>query len=472
MKPHFRPTLIALAVSATLGLSACVDGGDSTTSASGDGEVVTTGVITGFGSVFVNGVEFETNGAQIVVDGVPLDESHLKVGMVVTLEGSVNADGSTGQALAIRFADEVEGIVQQNDVAASNTLTIMGQTVHVDVDTVFESFDQTQLGPADIQPGNIVEVSGFADGQGNIYATRIEVKKAQKDPDDEIELKGLVKNLDTSATTFQIGNQTIDYSAANLDFTLKDGQVVEVKSRDGFDGNGTLLASEIELEDEDGKRLEAEAGAELEIEGVITALVDPQNGRIEVNGQPVQLALDDTGLDLTNLQAGMRIKVEGRVDENGVLVVEELKRKPKAELEIAAQVEAVDVAAGTLTLLGQTIRVTPETIKKDESQRGERYFDLADLAQGDWLELKLAQDENGALVAIKLEREDAEPDATPKIEGKIDQVGNGTIEVGGIPLDLGALSNPPSLMAGDEVEMTVSLSSDGTIMVQTMELDD
>ncbi len=475
-KKIHRLGIVALAVSAALGLSACNDTANDTSTSTTS--ATTSGVITGFGSVFVNGVEYETGNAEVLVEGTPLDESALKVGMVVTLEGTVNPDGSTGQALSIRYADEVDGEVLANNVATDNTLTIMGMTVHVDTDTVFDSFDPNQLSPADIQPGNLVEVSGFSSGDGNIYATRIEVKKAQRDPGEEMELKGVIANLDTANQTFTIGPQTIDYSGANLDLgdlaDLADGLFVEVKSTTGFDADGVLVASKVELEGDGKREIEAPEGKELEIEGVITAVIDPQNGIVEVNGQRVQLSAstEGEGLDLNNLAAGMKVKVEGKVNADGILVAEEAKAKPKAELEIAAQVEGVDVNAGTLTLLGQTIRVTAETIKRDESDHGERYFDLADIATGDWVKVKLAQDADGTLVAVALERDDNDEGKPARIEGKIDATATGSVTLGPLDIDLSGLTNAPSPMAGDEVEIEVSVNPDGSLMATRMELDD
>ncbi len=49
------------------------------------------GTITGFGSVFVNGVEIETTGAQISIDDISSVESDLKVGMKVQIEAFDNA---------------------------------------------------------------------------------------------------------------------------------------------------------------------------------------------------------------------------------------------------------------------------------------------------------------------------------------------------------------------------------------------
>ena len=48
---------------------------------------VSSGTIDGFGSIFVNGIEYETDDAEIVVNGQAADESALRLGMVVDVSG-------------------------------------------------------------------------------------------------------------------------------------------------------------------------------------------------------------------------------------------------------------------------------------------------------------------------------------------------------------------------------------------------
>ena len=70
------------------------------------------GTINGFGSIFVNGVEFETDEADILVDGQRVGEDALGLGMVVLVDGTVNEDGVTGTANSVVFDDEVEGPIE------------------------------------------------------------------------------------------------------------------------------------------------------------------------------------------------------------------------------------------------------------------------------------------------------------------------------------------------------------------------
>src|SRR5258708_21319331 len=73
----------------------------------GSGSGVAYGPITGFGSIFVNGVEYATSNAQIRIDDQPGAESQLLVGEVVTVTGSVNSDGKTGTATQVTFSSDV-----------------------------------------------------------------------------------------------------------------------------------------------------------------------------------------------------------------------------------------------------------------------------------------------------------------------------------------------------------------------------
>jgi len=61
------------------------------------------GTITAFGSVFVNGVEFSTSGATIVLDGNPAAESNLRVAWWSRVNGS--RSGSSGSATRIEVDD-------------------------------------------------------------------------------------------------------------------------------------------------------------------------------------------------------------------------------------------------------------------------------------------------------------------------------------------------------------------------------
>src|SRR5262245_11798717 len=153
--------LMAIARVALIGillvLGACGGGSNNGQLGGSEGTGLARGAITGFGSIFVNGVEFSTTGATFTIDGSPGTESELHVGDVVTIEGTINSNGRTGTATRVSFDDEVEGPVSSLDVAGGS-FVVLGQTVRVDGGT---SFDSGLGGLAALAVGDVVEVSGF-----------------------------------------------------------------------------------------------------------------------------------------------------------------------------------------------------------------------------------------------------------------------------------------------------------------------
>jgi len=422
MNEILKITTVSLAIAAVIGLTACGgsgEGSDSTASSPVmSGSTITTGVITGFGSVFVDGVEFETDDSSFSLDdgddGVE-NEDGLAVGMVVTVTGTVHADGKTGSARHIEFDDELEGIVNANSVGAegTGTMTIMGQTVIVKTITIFES-DVAGIDSIDkVAAGNVVEVSGYSSGDGSVYATRIEVKLAMH-AGEEIEVKGIVSNLE--ASRFDIGGLTVDFSSALFDDslpngTLGNGQYVEVKSTAGFSLDNQLIASEIELQDDGDMELEGDEGDEAELNGIVTA-VSPDTA-FEVGGRTVIITMA-TSFEHGNpgdIMPGVYLEVEGELNAEGELVADEIELAIEDDIEIQGTVEAVNDPPGSVTLLGEIIHVNASTLLIDKQDEAgllpEHFFGLDDLNSGDYLEIDAYLDpDSGELIAVKLERDD------------------------------------------------------------------
>ena len=422
MNEILKITTVSFAIAAVIGLTACGgsgEGSDSTASSPVmSGSTITTGVITGFGSVFVDGVEFETDDSSFSLDdgddGVE-NEDGLAVGMVVTVTGTVHADGKTGSARHIEFDDELEGIVNTNSVGAegTGTMTVMGQTVIVKNTTIFES-DVAGIDSIDkVAAGNVVEVSGYSSGDGSVYATRIEVKLAVH-AGEEIEVKGIVSNL--AASRFDIGGLTVDFSSALFDDslpngTLGNGQYVEVKSTAGFSLDNQLIASEIELQDDGDMELEGDEGDEAELNGIVTA-VSPDSA-FEVGGRTV-IITSATSFEHGNpgdIMPGVYLEVEGELNAEGELVADEIELAIEDDIEIQGTVEAVNDPPGSVTLLGEIIQVNASTLLIDKQDEAgllpEHFFGLDDLNSGDYLEIDAYLDpDSGELIAVKLERDD------------------------------------------------------------------
>lgn len=487
---NFNHKLSYLALIAALGLGGCGpteediaelnaalndDEQASDTSSASDSTI--TGVITGFGSVFVDGVEFETDSSSFSVDGVSATEDDLAIGMVVTLQGTVNQDGSTGVAHSVAFADELEGPVSANNYVTDSSLDVLGQTIHIDAETVFESKLAGVLTIADIAVGQVVEVSGFSDTKGSVYASRVEVKRAGHEAGEEIEVKGVVSAHDAATQTFSIGRLSVDYSSANLDglSSVMDGQYVEVKSYQAL-VDGVMIAREVELEDERDMDDHADEGDEREFEGVVTALGD--DGELAVNGQRLYYDQDtefENG-SVHSLQEGVKLKVEAEYDDDGRLYAHELKYRARSDAKLEGAIEAIDTESGSVDVMGQSIFLDNSTMMKDERDDDDqvpvRYFGLDDLALGDWVEVHSYRDAaSGKWIATKFERDDEEHDSRYELEGKIEVDDNDdSLSIHGIALDQSVLDDwgiADNLMV--EVE---GYYNNGVFVVSEIEFED
>ena len=133
-------SLVALALLAVI--TACGGGGGGSTTAGGvtgggTGSFAS-GPITGFGSIIVNGVRYDDSSATVKAedDDDGHDRSELKLGMMVTINGSAVSPGSTATASAITFASEIEGTITAK--IGTKTLVVHGVNVLITSTTVCE----------------------------------------------------------------------------------------------------------------------------------------------------------------------------------------------------------------------------------------------------------------------------------------------------------------------------------------------
>lgn len=412
---------------ATLGavmVVACGGGGSGSNATAGidRGGVVTSGTITGFGSVHVNGVRYVTSGATFVVDDQPGDESDLRVGQVVRIEGKLDANGTTGTATRVVFDDEVEGPVQAIDTANA-TLVVLGRTVQVGPET---SFDDSIVPRSldGIAVGDRVEVSGFPASDGTVNATRIERKSVQG----SYEIKGTVASLDVNARRFTLGALTVSYESAQLS-GFSSGQPANgdtVEAIGTLDGTGMLVASRIEKESVSGGSSDDDA----DYEGLITRFVSATD--FDVDGQRVTTNSGTSyeGGSAGDLALDVSVEVEGGFNTAGAIVATKVQFRRAGELEIAAPVDSVNVATGSLVVLGVTIRTNSLTRFEDHSTAEVVRFSLANIGVGDYVEVRAYADGNGYMATL-VERDDPEG-GTVELEGVAQSIAAPGFTVNGV----------------------------------------
>jgi len=405
----------------------------------------TVGQISGFGSIYVNGVEYDTTGAAYVVDDADeSSDSALAVGMVVNVQGSVNPDGKTGSAESVSYDDDIEGIVENlatdpNDMNIK-TFTVMGVPIQADKNrTNFDGEDDPGFSFDTIIDGDHVEVSGEY-SHDILFASYIEKQDAD---DDEFEAKGTVDEYNLSnqfVLVLRNGsslNVTLDDGAEIPDAGIMDDQYVEVEGTipDPVNAPDSILASKVEIEDED--RIDGDDEDEVEIKGILTYNADTVSWSVK----DVQLAFGDNTEyspetledGIADLSAdGLYVEVEGQY-VNEVLQVREIEVE-EDELEFKADVDSVTATEprdGTLVLsFGNApgtveVRVTPDTMFLDDEAMD--HFDLNSIM--DKVEIEARMGDDGIIYASSLHLED---DMGYEIKGPVVAIDEESIDVMGV----------------------------------------
>lgn len=382
----FKTTAIASAIAVTL--AAC-GGGSTDTAGIGGSGFVSTGTITGFGSVYVNGVKFETGSATFDIEGDSIDKTqeHLAIGMVVNVNGTINPDGITGTATSIIFDDQLQGPVSGLTPATilatttSATFTVLGTTVNIDRNLTY--FDDATLTFDNIADNDNIEISGFFDNSGVLIASRIELKETFVVGSSIVEIKGNLLTPDDITYTLNGLNISISGITDTDDFPngLSNNLLVEVEGT--FDGINTITARKIESEE-----LELEDSSEFELEGYITDF-NSFSGDFKINGIPVNA--NDATLSPSTIILGndLKVEAEGRIEE-GKLIADELKLRG-GDVKIAAYVSAINDDTFTVSpgdgLSAITIALGAETEMKDETNETES-LNITHLSVGDFVEIE------------------------------------------------------------------------------------
>lgn len=375
----------------------------TTTTAGINGGGIARGTVTGFGSIFVNGVEFATTSATITVKGSSSSESSLRVGQVVVVQGSISDDGKTGTARTVTYDQDVEGAVTAVN-ATANTFAVLGQTVRVTGTTVYDG----GISPASIlglAVGNLVEVSGLPDSTGVIVASRVERKTSVG----ELEVNGRIASLDATARRFTINGLTVDYSGATIaNGTLAAQACVEVKGT-SLAGT-TLTATRVEVR---SCTPATSANDRAEFEGLITRFASATD--FDVGGQRVTTTATTTFVNgasaaaASDLRLNLKVEVEGTINAAGTLEARKVEIKPESSSRLLGTVESVNATAGTVTLYGIAVTVNASTQLEDKSRLRISPLRLADLRSGDYLELRGFRGTTAnSIVATRVERQDVD----------------------------------------------------------------
>ncbi len=379
----------------------------------------------------MNGVEFHTGNALVSVAGRPAGSGdqavreNLAVGQFVVVEGTVNEEGLSGYASRVSFTPNVKGPI--TELVALDPLVIkiivLGQTLMIDEKTVLRD---TTAGALAVN--NFVEVSGLPDDGDVIRATYLRKRADSFAPSAEVEIKGIVQNLDSSRKTFRLGALWVDYSRADLlsqpDAVPMVGQWVRVKGRLGI--GSRLEATEIGTADE-SIMVKADR---LDIEGMVTEFVSGADFKVGSVKVQAQESTKFIGGRIEELTPGSRIRVRGRF-LNGVLIAQQVFFHDPVQLE--SRISSKDSARRTLSLSGlEPITVTVTRLTRMVS--GSKEFEA--LQGGDFIKVRGGVWTDTSVIAERLQVIPSPPlEDSVVLQGPVEEIFRPTLVILGVTVD-------------------------------------
>ena len=314
----------ALALVALLAsLASC--GGGSTVAINGGvgtgGTGISTGTVTGFGSVVLDGTPYNS-ASSLYYAGTDQDAEEqttsTAVGLGDRLEIRLDANG---QPTKVVIDPELMGPV--SDLSA-NGFTINGVRVQINTNPAAGpiTYYSGLNGFSSLSNGMQLEVHGAfgldSSGQGYVQATRIEQLPSSNPV---TRLTGLVTHLDGASNIFQIGNRTVQFSAATqispAGQALANGQLVNVWSNVPPTANGVILAGAI------GVRTLQGSSGQTQIGGLVAQLT---GNHFTVSGIPVDASAPTLVSAVQGLFNGAYVVVQGNaIATTGMLVATGLR---------------------------------------------------------------------------------------------------------------------------------------------------
>lgn len=317
MKQHTFLKASAASLLVALLLQGCGGSGSSNAAVSGSTNQVANGVVTGFGSVFVDGAEIEDANASVVTENADgtFSNSVLQMGQRIR----VNHDGR-GTASKVTVDAAVIGSVSAIDTTAL-TLNVAGQRIGINTDLANGPLTVWGGGYSsitDVTNNDLVEVHGnpvydSATSSYKVVATRVQKMAAIAG----LKINGKISNIDTTASTFSLNGLTVAYASAVLRPTgaaLANDLLVTAYGPTSALSGTTLTASHLKI-----NRLQDSAATDTTAQvGGQVSLFNSSTNTFEVQGVKVAIGsattINPTGATVGN---NAYVKVSGTVGSDG-----------------------------------------------------------------------------------------------------------------------------------------------------------
>jgi hypothetical protein len=226
-------------------MSACGGGGGSTNiTTTSTTTTLSSGTISGLGSIIVNGVRYETVGSQVLDadDGTTAINTPLRIGMTVSVEQS-GTDSVSLRPIAgkVLVQSGIKGFARY----IGSSLTVAGLPITTNTSTVLLDTTGAVTSLAGLN-NQSVEVYGLPQADGFFLATLVEAEIGLVN----VQVVGTVQSIDNTAKTLVLGTTaapiTVNYASITPPSGLATGSVIVAKTATNTTAN-TYTASSLQI---------------------------------------------------------------------------------------------------------------------------------------------------------------------------------------------------------------------------------
>lgn len=420
----------ALATAALFGLAAC--GGGSGTGGLADGPSisplaaaqVSEGVVTGFGSVIVDGVAIDDSSAAVKVetwDGQAVN-AVLQLGQRVKIEHQ-------GEHSAKRITIDAAIIGQVQDVAADrSSITVAGQPVNLNATAGALPITRYAGGytdALDLAVSDWVEIHGLPVFDATSSSYRVQATRVQQLASEAIvRVRGMITDLDQSAQTFRFNGLTVRYDGAATAGTIRpagaqpsEGAQALVHGVIPPTEPTTLIARAVRLVGAELGTLPS--GSTAQLSGVISGfLASPM--QFKLDGMTVDAAAAEIKPAGATLGNGDLVRVQGSLDAAGALVATSVMLRGEEGSSELARIRLVGEITDFVSSASFLVRSVPvDASGLDPSQ----ICNGQPIADGSMVKVEASQQAGTPVVlAQELECVSPPPRRVPPLHGEVTSV--------------------------------------------------
>ncbi len=306
------------------------------------------GPVSGFGSIWVNGVRYDDSKAAVRIDDAPADRADIRLGMYVRVDATRDAASTTSTAAtasSVTSRTVAAGVVSS---VSATTAVVQENRVQFNALTIWDGLNAA----SELRSGDFVRVWGYASDDSAAAWTATRVQKLAAEP--AAVFGGAITQVRADGVTIGTTDITLLPSTVydGLSGNLAVGQRVRIAAV-GTGGTGKpIQAGRVSPPD---ALAAAPSKGEFEVTGLITTFTSLSNfsvGKIQINASAAKFE----GGTAAALAVGVQLEVEGTVS-GGILNATKIELKDgsqAAEVEIEGEIQSVS-APGLFRIRGQEI---------------------------------------------------------------------------------------------------------------------